>query len=111
MTDRIKDFPGKSNIGIRKDSLRAMRTLDVKNSVVISSLTEKWENKKLKTNCEIRLQEVADKIDLIKEIMESNLLISNDFPKVIKDTGIIKQVLLFYFFLNFLSIVVEIILH
>lgn len=80
MTDRIKDFPGKRNMDLRKDSLRAMRTLDVNNSVVISSLTEKWENKKLKTNCEIRLQEVADKIDLIKEIMESNLLISNDLP-------------------------------
>lgn len=80
MTDRIKDFPCKRNMDLRKDSLRAMRTLDVNNSAVISSLTEKWENKKLKTNCEIRLQEVAAKNDLIKEIMESNLLITNDLP-------------------------------
>ncbi|KAL0649950.1 hypothetical protein Bca4012_092641 [Brassica carinata] len=84
MTDRIKDFPGKRNMDLRKDSLRAMRTLDVNNSAVISSLTEKWENKKLKTNCEIRLQEVAAKNDLIKEIMEN---LSSVVPIGVDDFG------------------------
>ncbi|KAF3501238.1 hypothetical protein F2Q69_00042994 [Brassica cretica] len=41
---------------------------------VLVSLKEKWEKKKAATNCEARLREVMANIDLLKEIMNNNLL-------------------------------------
>ncbi|KAF2611576.1 hypothetical protein F2Q70_00013482 [Brassica cretica] len=41
---------------------------------VLVSLKEKWENKKVATDCEARLREVMANIDLLKEIMNDILL-------------------------------------
>ncbi|KAF3504873.1 hypothetical protein F2Q69_00042995 [Brassica cretica] len=41
---------------------------------VLVSLKEKWEKKKAATDCEARLREVMANIDLMKEIMNNNLL-------------------------------------
>ena len=41
---------------------------------VLESLKENWEKKKAATDCEPRLREVMANIDLLKEIMNNNLL-------------------------------------
>ena len=49
---------------------------------VLVSLKEKWEKKKAATDCEARLREVMANIDLLKEIMNSNLLASDEFLRL-----------------------------
>ena len=45
---------------------------------VLISLKEKWEKKKAATDYEARLREVMANIDLLKEIMNNNLLASDE---------------------------------
>ena len=45
---------------------------------VLVFLKEKWEKKKATTDCEARLKEVMANIDLLKEIMDNNLLASDE---------------------------------
>ena len=45
---------------------------------MLVSLKEKWEKKKVATDCEARLWEVMANIDLLKEIMGNNLLASDE---------------------------------
>ncbi|KAF2605290.1 hypothetical protein F2Q70_00026431 [Brassica cretica] len=45
---------------------------------VLVSLKEKWEKKKVATDCEARLREVMANIDILKEIMNNNLLASDE---------------------------------
>ena len=45
---------------------------------VLVSLKEKWEKKKVAADCEARLREVMANIDLLKEIMNNNLLASDE---------------------------------
>ncbi|KAF3595232.1 hypothetical protein DY000_02021089 [Brassica cretica] len=49
---------------------------------VLVSLKEKWEKKKVATDCEARLREVVANIDLLKEIMGNNLLASNNLSRL-----------------------------
>ncbi|KAF3499383.1 hypothetical protein F2Q69_00043337 [Brassica cretica] len=49
---------------------------------VLVSLKEKWEKKKAATDCEARLREVMANIDLLKEIMNNNLLASDDLSRL-----------------------------
>ncbi|KAF3486764.1 hypothetical protein F2Q69_00052537 [Brassica cretica] len=49
---------------------------------VLVSLKEKWEKKKVATDCEARLREVVANIDLLKEIMGNNLLASDDLSRL-----------------------------
>ena len=45
---------------------------------MLVSLREKWEKKKAATDCDARLKEVMANIDLLKEIMNNNLLASDE---------------------------------
>ncbi|KAF2543442.1 hypothetical protein F2Q68_00031847 [Brassica cretica] len=49
---------------------------------VLVSLKEKWEKKKAATDCEARLREVVANIDLLKEIMNNNLLASDELLRL-----------------------------
>uniref|UniRef100_M4FIR1 Uncharacterized protein n=1 Tax=Brassica campestris TaxID=3711 RepID=M4FIR1_BRACM len=49
---------------------------------VLVSLKEKWEKKKAATDCEARLSEVMVNIDLLKEIMNNNLLASDELLRL-----------------------------
>ncbi|KAF3499382.1 hypothetical protein F2Q69_00043336 [Brassica cretica] len=49
---------------------------------VLVSLKEKWEKKNAATDCEARLREVMANIDLLKEIMNNNLLASDDLSRL-----------------------------
>ncbi|KAG2270591.1 hypothetical protein Bca52824_065146 [Brassica carinata] len=49
---------------------------------VLVSLKEKWEHKKAAADSEARLWEVVANIDLMKEIMNNNLLVSDDLLRV-----------------------------
>ena len=49
---------------------------------VLVSLKEKWEKKKVATDCEARLWEVMANIDLLKEIMGNNLLASDELSRL-----------------------------
>ena len=44
----------------------------------VLSLMEKWEKKKVAADCEARLKEVMAIIDLLKEIMNNNMLASDE---------------------------------
>ncbi|KAG2289824.1 hypothetical protein Bca52824_049428 [Brassica carinata] len=46
------------------------------------SLKEKWERKNAATDCEARLREVVANIDLLKEIMDNNLLASDELLRL-----------------------------
>ncbi|KAL0825038.1 hypothetical protein Bca101_048715 [Brassica carinata] len=49
---------------------------------VLVSMKEKWEKKKAATDCEARLREVMANIDLLKEIMNNNLLASDELLRL-----------------------------
>ncbi|KAF3503782.1 hypothetical protein F2Q69_00044664 [Brassica cretica] len=49
---------------------------------VLVSLKEKWERKKAATDCEARLREIVANIDLLKEIMDNNLLASDELLRL-----------------------------
>lgn len=49
---------------------------------MLVSLKEKWEKKKAATDCEARLSEVMVNIDLLKEIMNNNLLASDELLRL-----------------------------
>lgn len=49
---------------------------------VLMSLKEKWEKKKAVANRETRLQEVLSNIDLLKEIIDINLLASDELSRL-----------------------------
>ena len=49
---------------------------------VLIYLKEKWEKKKVAADCEARLKEVMAKIDLLKEIMNNNLLASDELLRL-----------------------------
>ncbi|KAF2604453.1 hypothetical protein F2Q70_00026432 [Brassica cretica] len=49
---------------------------------VMVSLKEKWEKQKAATDCKARLQEVMTNIDLLKEIMNNNLLASDELLRL-----------------------------
>ena len=49
---------------------------------MLVSLKEKCEKKKVATDCEARLREVMANIDLLKEIMDNNLLASDELLRL-----------------------------
>ena len=49
---------------------------------MLISLKEKWEKKKATADCVVRLKEVMANIDLLKEIMNNNLLASNELLRL-----------------------------
>ncbi|KAF3536385.1 hypothetical protein F2Q69_00022374 [Brassica cretica] len=69
------------------DDLRRA-TYDAKNGLadsylyVLISLKEKWEKKKAAANCEVRLKEVMANINLLKEIMNNNMLASDELLRL-----------------------------
>lgn len=49
---------------------------------MLISLKEKWEKKKAETDCEACLKEVMANINLLKEIMNNNLLASDELLRL-----------------------------
>ena len=49
---------------------------------MLISLKEKWEKKKAATDCKARFREVMANIDLLKEIMNNNLLASDELLRL-----------------------------
>ena len=59
---------------LRRATFNAKKALADNYLDVLISLKEKWEKKKAAADCEARLKEVMASIDLLKEIMNNNLL-------------------------------------
>ena len=66
---------------LRRATFNAKKALADNYLDVLISLKEKWE-KKAVADCEARLKEVMVNIDLLKEIMKSNLLASDELSRL-----------------------------
>ncbi|KAF2557075.1 hypothetical protein F2Q68_00016341 [Brassica cretica] len=66
----------------RKSALEQVSFLEAKLSGCAGLSEEKWEKKKAATDCEARLREVMANIDLLKEIMNNNLLASEELLRL-----------------------------
>ena len=67
---------------LRRATYDAKKALADSYLYVLVSLKEKWEKKKAATDCEARLREVMANIDLLKEIMDNNLLASDELLRL-----------------------------
>ncbi|KAF3537604.1 hypothetical protein F2Q69_00022836 [Brassica cretica] len=67
---------------LRRATYDAKKTLADSYLDVLVSLKEKCEKKKVATDCEARLREVMANIDLLKEIMDNNLLASDELLRL-----------------------------
>ncbi|KAF3559131.1 hypothetical protein F2Q69_00013255 [Brassica cretica] len=87
--EQVSFFEAKVESSVNKfsDDLRRA-TYDAKKALVDSyldvlvSLKEKWEKKKAATDCEARLRKLMANIDLLKEIMNNNLLASDELLRL-----------------------------
>ncbi|KAF2591628.1 hypothetical protein F2Q70_00038571 [Brassica cretica] len=68
--------------GCLNPSLRNMTGRDAYVKMVVAHAKEKWEKKKAETDCEARLKEVMANINLLKEIMNNNLLASDELLRL-----------------------------
>ncbi|KAF3495995.1 hypothetical protein DY000_02052831 [Brassica cretica] len=68
--------------GCLNPSLRNMTGRDAYVKIVVAHAKEKWEKKKAETDCEARLKEVMANINLLKEIMNNNLLASDELLRL-----------------------------
>lgn len=67
---------------LRRVTYEAKKVLADSYLDVLMSFKEKWEKKKTSADCELRLREVMANIDLLKEIMKNNLLVSDELPRL-----------------------------
>ncbi|WZY78230.1 hypothetical protein YC2023_024614 [Brassica napus] len=67
---------------LHRTTYDAKKTLADNYLDVLISLKKKWEKKKAATDCEARLKEVMANIDLLKEIMNNNLLASDELLRL-----------------------------
>ncbi|KAG2292964.1 hypothetical protein Bca52824_039633 [Brassica carinata] len=67
---------------LRRATHEAKKTMVDSYLDVLVSLKEKWEKKKAATDCDARLREVMANIDLLKEIMNNNLLASDELLRL-----------------------------
>ena len=75
---KIESFANKFSEDLLRATYDAKKALADSYLDVLVSLMEKWEKKKVATDCEARLREVMENIDLLKEIMNNNLLASEE---------------------------------
>ncbi|KAF3509805.1 hypothetical protein F2Q69_00009817 [Brassica cretica] len=75
---KVESSANKFSDDLRRATYDAKRDLANSYLDVLVSLKEKWEKKKAATDCEARLREVMANIDLLKKIMNNNLLASDE---------------------------------
>ncbi|KAF3550419.1 hypothetical protein DY000_02010235 [Brassica cretica] len=71
---KVESSANKFSDDLRRATFDAKKALADSYLDVSVSLKEKWEKKKATTDCEARLREVMENIDLLKEIMNNNVL-------------------------------------
>ncbi|KAF2585794.1 hypothetical protein F2Q70_00036204 [Brassica cretica] len=79
---KVESSANKFSDDLRHATYGAKKTLADSYLDVLVSLKEKWEKKKAATDCEARLREVMANIDLLKEIMNNNLLASDELLRL-----------------------------
>ncbi|KAF3581258.1 hypothetical protein DY000_02031087 [Brassica cretica] len=79
---RVESFANKFSDDLRRATYDAKKTMVDSYLDVMVSLKEKWEKKKAATDCEARLRKVVANIDLLKEIMNNNLLASDELLRL-----------------------------
>ncbi|KAF3561005.1 hypothetical protein DY000_02014257 [Brassica cretica] len=78
---KVESFANKFSHDLRRVTYDAKKTM-ADSYLDLVSLKEKWEKKKAAADCEARLREVVAKIDLLKEIMNNNLLTSDELLRL-----------------------------
>ncbi|KAF3602635.1 hypothetical protein F2Q69_00036377 [Brassica cretica] len=79
---KVESSANKFSDDLRRATYDAKKALAHSYLDVLVSLKEKWEKKKAATDCEARLREVMANIDLFKEIMNNNLLASDELLRL-----------------------------
>ncbi|KAF3567844.1 hypothetical protein DY000_02014605 [Brassica cretica] len=79
---KVESSTNKFSDDLRRATYDAKKALADSYLDVLVSLKEKWETKKATTDCEACLREVMANIDLLKEIMNNNLLASDDLLRL-----------------------------
>ena len=78
MEAHIESFAIEHADDLRRATYEAKKILADSYLDVLISLKEKWVRKKVTADCEARLREVMVNIDLLKEIMNNDLLTSDE---------------------------------
>ncbi|KAF3541610.1 hypothetical protein F2Q69_00024072 [Brassica cretica] len=79
---KVESSANKLSDDLRRTTYDAKKALADSYLDVLISLKETWEKKKAATDCEARLREVIANIDLLKEIVNSNLLASDELLRL-----------------------------
>ncbi|KAF2577834.1 hypothetical protein F2Q68_00002498 [Brassica cretica] len=79
---KVESSANKFSDDLRRETREAKRAMTDSYLDVLASLKEKWEKKKAATDCDARLREVMENIDLLKEIMSNNLLASDELSRL-----------------------------
>jgi len=79
---KVESSANKFSDDLRRATYDAKKTMADSYLDVLVSLKEKWEKKKAATDWEARLREVVANIDLLKEIMNNNLLASDELLRL-----------------------------
>ncbi|KAF3513738.1 hypothetical protein F2Q69_00008771 [Brassica cretica] len=79
---KVESSANKFSDNLRRATYEAKKALADIYLDVLVSLVEKCEKKKAATDCEARLREVMANIDLLKEIMNNNLLASDELLRL-----------------------------
>lgn len=82
LESQIETCSHKHSDDLRRATYEAKKTLADGYLDLLISLKEKWEKKKAAADCESRLREVMANIGLLKEIMNKNLLASEELPRL-----------------------------
>ena len=79
---KVESSANKFSDDLRRATYDAKKALADSYLDVLVSLKEKWEKKKAATDCEARLREVMANIDLLKKILNNNLLASDELLRL-----------------------------
>ena len=79
---KVESSANKFSDDLRHATYDAKKALADSYLDVLVSLKEKWEKKKAAADCEARLREVIANVDLLKEIMNNNLLGSDELLRL-----------------------------
>lgn len=82
MEAHIESFAIEHADDLRRATYEAKKILADSYLDVLISLKEKWVRKKVTADCEARLREVMVNIDLLKEILNHNLLASDELSRL-----------------------------
>ena len=82
LDEKVESSANKFSDGLCRATYDAKKALADSYLDVLVSLKEKWEKKKSATDCEARLREVMANIYLLKEIMNNNILASDELLRL-----------------------------